>query len=298
MRDLTYNDYKRMVEDNLLNYIPEIDQKSITIYESMKYSLLAGGKRLRPVLLLASCEFAGTECETAVPYACAIEFIHTYSLIHDDLPCMDDDDLRRGVPTNHKVYGEAIATLAGDGLLNSAVEIMNLDKLMFFDDFDMIKRRISASYEIVTAAGCRGMIAGQVADIEAEDRNCSREMLDYIHNTKTAALIIGAVRAGARIGGADEDVLEDLTLYAENLGLAFQVADDILDVTGDEEIMGKKTGSDESSQKATYPSLYGLDESRKRLTLLTDQAKEALAKYYDNAEFFVKVADELETRCK
>ena len=203
MRDLTYNDYKRMVEDNLLNYIPEIDQKSITIYESMKYSLLAGGKRLRPVLLLASCEFAGTECETAVPYACAIEFIHTYSLIHDDLPCMDDDDLRRGVPTNHKVYGEAIATLAGDGLLNSAVEIMNLDKLMFFDDFDMIKRRISASYEIVTAAGCRGMIAGQVADIEAEDRNCSREMLDYIHNTKTAALIIGAVRAGARIGGAD-----------------------------------------------------------------------------------------------
>ena len=298
MRELTYNDYKRMVEQNLLNYLPEIDQKSITVYEAMKYSLMAGGKRLRPVLLLASCEFAGEECETAIPYACGIEFIHTYSLIHDDLPCMDDDDLRRGMPTNHKVYGEAMATLAGDGLLSCAFEAMNRDKLMFFDDFDMMKRRISASYEIANAAGCRGMIAGQVADIEAEDKNCSVELLDYIHNTKTAALITGAVRAGARLGGADEETLEDLTQYAENLGLAFQVADDILDVTGDVERMGKKPGSDEESKKATYPSLYGLERSKERLAELTEQAKAALAKYYDNAEFFVKLADELAERGK
>ncbi|MBQ1401460.1 MAG: polyprenyl synthetase family protein [Firmicutes bacterium] len=298
MREFSYNDYKKMVESSLLTFLPEIDQKSITVYEAMKYSLMAGGKRLRPVLLLASCEFAGTECETALPYACGIEYIHTYSLIHDDLPCMDDDDLRRGMPTNHKVYGEAIATLAGDGLLNCAFEAMNRDKLMFFDDFDMMKRRISASYEIANAAGCRGMIAGQVADIEAEDKNCSAELLDYIHNTKTAALITGAVRAGARLGGADEEMLEDLTLYAENLGLAFQVADDILDVTGDEESMGKRPGSDEESKKATYPALYGLERSRERLAELTAQAKDALAKYYDNAEFFTGLAEELSSRCK
>ena len=178
------------------------------------------------------------------------------------------------------------------------LEAMNRDKLMFFDDFDMMKRRISASYEIANAAGCRGMIAGQVADIEAEDKNCSAELLDYIHNTKTAALITGAVRAGARLGGADEEMLEDLTLYAENLGLAFQVADDILDVTGDEESMGKRPGSDEESKKATYPALYGLERSRERLAELTAQAKDALAKYYDNAEFFTGLAEELSSRCK
>ena len=296
MREFTYSEYKKVIEDHLLDYLPEVDNKSHTIYEAMKYSLTAGGKRIRPILLLAACEFAGGNYETALPYACAIEYIHTYSMIHDDLPCMDNDDLRRGVPTNHKVYGEAIATLAGDSLLTAAFETTNRDKLMFFDDFDELKKRISASYEIVHGVGCYGIIAGQVADIEAENKECSGEMLDYIHLTKTASLIIAATRAGARLGGADKVLLEDLTIFSENLGLAFQVADDILDVTGTEEQLGKKPGSDDISHKATYPSIYGIETSYRRLEQLTEKAKDALSKYYDNAEFFNYIADRLSRR--
>ncbi len=232
MTDNTFNDYRELLEEHLLDFIPDVDHKSITLYESMKYSLSAGGKRIRPVLLLAACDFCGGSITEALPYACAIEYIHTYSLIHDDLPCMDNDDLRRGVPTNHKVYGDAVATLAGDGLQSAAFETMNRDMLMYFDDAEALKRRIRAAYEISKGAGCRGIVAGQIADMEAEDRNCSKEMLDYIHLTKTSALIVAAVRAGAQLGNADEKMLEDLTIYAENLGLAFQICDDMLDVEG------------------------------------------------------------------
>ena len=253
-----FDRYKSIVEEHLLDFIPEIDHKSITIYESMKYSLTAGGKRLRPVLLLAACEFAGGDINNAIPYACAIEYIHTYSLIHDDMPEMDNDDLRRGVPTNHKVFGEAMALLAGDGLLSTAFEVMHRDELLYLDEDIRLKRRIRAAYEISKYAGCRGMVAGQVADIEAEGKQCSREMLDYIHINKTAALIMASVRAGAQLGGADDKMLESLTNYAENLGLAFQIVDDILDVVGDEATLGKKTGVDLENNKSTYPALYGL----------------------------------------
>lgn len=298
MRDYKFEDYKNIIEEHLMDFIPDVDHKSITLYESMKYSLSSGGKRIRPALLLAVCDFCGGNIEEALPYACAIEYIHTYSLIHDDLPCMDNDDLRRGNPTNHKVYGEAMATLAGDGLQSAAFEAMNRDMLLYFDEPEMLNNRIRASYEIIRGSGCRGIVAGQVADMEAEDKSCSKEMLDYIHLTKTATLIVAAVRAGARLGSCDEDMLNQLTTYAENLGLAFQIRDDILDVEGQEEEMGKKTGMDSANKKATYPAFYGIEASKERLNNLTDTAVNALSQYYDNAEVLTKLAKELAIRGK
>ena len=298
MKDYTFDDYRELIEKHLTDFIPDVDHKSITLYDSMKYSITSGGKRIRPVLLLAACDFCGGKVEEALPYACAIEYIHTYSLIHDDLPCMDNDDLRRGVPTNHKVYGEAVATLAGDGLQAAAYEVMNRDMLLYFDDINALKRRIRAAYEISKGSGCRGMVAGQLADMEAEDKSCSAEMLDYIHLTKTAALIVAAVRAGAYLGGADSEMLDDLTVYAENLGLAFQICDDILDVEGEEAEMGKKSGMDSINKKATYPSIYGIEKSKERLDTLTETAIDALKKYYDNAEVFTKLAKTLAVRGK
>ena len=298
MNDYSFDDYREYVEQHLLDFLPDIDSKSITLYDAMKYSISSGGKRIRPVLLLAACDFCGGNIKEALPYACAIEYIHTYSLIHDDLPCMDDDDLRRGIPTNHKVYGEAVATLAGDGLQAAAFEAMNRDMLLYLDDTKALNRRVRSCYEIIKGSGCQGIVAGQIADMEAEYRNCSREMLDYIHLTQTSALIVAAVRAGAQLVGADTDTLEDLTVYAENLGLAFQIADDILDVIGEEEEMGKKTGVDAENKKATYPALIGLEESKKRLNELTNTAIDALKDYYDNAELFVELARVLETRGK
>ena len=298
MIDRTFEEYKALLDEHILDFIPDIDQKSITLYDSMKYSILAGGKRIRPVLLLAACEFCGGKAEEALPYACAMEYIHTYSLIHDDLPCMDDDELRRGQPTNHVIYGDAVATLAGDGLQAAAYEAMQRDMLLYFDNFDALKSRVRAAYEIVKGAGVTGMVAGQIADVEAENKRCSKELLDYIHITKTADMIISAVRAGARLGSCSEQELENLTVYAENLGLAFQICDDILDVEGDEELLGKEVGHDEANSKATYPALYGLDESKKKLRELTDAAKDALAEYYDNAELFVELAEMLATRVR
>ena len=296
MNDYSFDDYKAYLEEHLSDLLPDIDHKSITLYDAMKYSLEAGGKRIRPVLLLAACDFCGGKIEEALPYACAIEYIHTYTLIHDDLPCMDDDDLRRGLPTNHKVYGEAVATLAGDGLQSAAYEIMQRDTLLYLDDPDALKKRIRASYEITKGCGCRGVVAGQIADIEAEDRSCSQEMLDFIHVNKTAAMIVAAVRAGAWMGKPDPEMMENLTIYAENLGLAFQIRDDILDVIGDEAELGKKTGHDSETMKATYPALYGLEESLQRLKDLTETAINALAGYYDNAELFTDLARQLEVR--
>ncbi len=204
---LNYNEYKEMIDEHLLDFLPEIDYKSSTLYEAMKYSLVAGGKRIRPALLLGACEFVGGNAKAALPYACALEYTHTYMLIHDDLPAMDDDDMRRGKPTSHKQFGEAVAILAGDGLLASAFEAMNRDMLLYLDDLDKLKARIRAVSEIARRSGCRGMIAGQLADIEAEDKSCSKEMLDYIHINKTAELIVAAVRAGAYLGNAKPQVL-------------------------------------------------------------------------------------------
>lgn len=292
----SYQDYKEIIDAHLLDFIPNIDNKSISLYESMKYSLTAGGKRLRPILLLAACEFAGGDINEAIPYACAVEYIHTYSLIHDDLPAMDNDDLRRGLPTNHKIYGDALAILAGDGLLTTAFEAINKDMMMYFDNPEKMRKRISTSFEIAKGAGCKGMVAGQVSDIEAETNDCSNEMLEYIHINKTAALIKSAIKAGLYLGNPSSDMLSQLDKYAENLGLAYQIADDILDVIGNPEELGKETGSDKKKNKTTYTSINGLEAAQDRLEQLTENAVEAIADYYDNAEFFRDLVLELKDR--
>lgn len=296
--DRSFDEYKKIVDEHLLDFLPNVDEKSISLYDAMKYSLTAGGKRLRPVLLLAACEFAGGDIYEALPYACAVEYIHTYSLIHDDLPAMDNDDLRRGLPTNHKVYGEALAILAGDGLLNSAFEAINKDMMLYFDSPDKMVKRIKASYEISKGAGVRGMVAGQVSDIEGENNQYSNEMLEYIHINKTGALMKASVRAGLFLGKPDSAMLENLERYADNLGLAFQIADDILDVIGNPQELGKATGSDEKKNKNTYTSINGLDASIKRLDELTENAVDAIAPYYDNAEFFRNLVLDLAKRTK
>ena len=298
MKNREYLRLKAIVEENLIDFLPEVDHKSITLHEAMEYSLRAGGKRLRPVLLLASCELLGMEAREALPYACAIEYIHTYSLIHDDLPAMDNDDLRRGKPTNHKVFGEGMAVLAGDGLLSCAFEVMGKDMLLYFDDPVKLQRRVHASYEIAKGCGCRGMIGGQVADIESENKKCSKEMLDYIHLNKTAALISAAVQAGAALAGASLSQRQSLSNFSEALGLAFQIVDDYLDVCGDEQEMGKHTGSDEKKNKSTYPALYGIEETRRRACELLDRAEEIMAPYYDEAEVFNAITQELRDRLK
>ena len=294
--DRHYEDYKKIIDEHLLDFIPNIDNKSISLYESMKYSLTAGGKRIRPVLLLAACDFAGGDIREALPYDCAMEYIHTYSMIHDDLPAMDNDDLRRGLPTNHKVYGEALAILAGDGLLTSAFEAMNKDLMLYFDDAEKMAKRIRAINAIAKGAGCRGMVAGQVSDIEGESNEYSNEMLEYIHINKTGALIIAAIKAGLYLGNPSKDMLSNLDIYSENLGLAYQIADDILDEIGDPKELGKSIGSDKKQHKNTYTSLNGLDAAFARLKQLTDDALEAIAPYYDNAEFFRDLALQLKTR--
>ena len=294
--DRHYEDYKKIIDEHLLDFIPNIDNKSISLYESMKDSLTAGGKRFRPVLLLAACDFAGGDIREALPYACAMEYIHTYSMIHDDLPAMDNDDLRRGLPTNHKVYGEALAILAGDGLLTSAFEAMNKDLMLYFDDAEKMAKRIRAINAIAKGAGCRGMVAGQVSDIEGESNEYSNEMLEYIHINKTGALIIAAIKAGLYLGNPSKDMLSNLDIYSENLGLAYQIADDILDEIGDPKELGKSIGSDKKQHKNTYTSLNGLDAAFARLKQLTDDALEAIAPYYDNAEFFRDLALQLKTR--
>lgn len=202
----------------------------------MNYSLKAGGKRLRPILTLEACKLVGGNEKDAYPFAVAIEMIHTYSLIHDDLPALDNDDLRRGRKTNHKVYGEAMAILAGDGLLNYAYEIMLRESLSKGEP----EKYLKAINEIAKASGIYGMIGGQVVDIESEGKSIDMEKLDFIHMNKTAAIIIGCMRAGAIIGGASEEELENVTKYAKNIGLSFQIVDDILDIVGDEAKLGKK----------------------------------------------------------
>ena len=288
---------KALVEARLCSALPEIDSCSKTLADSMYYSLGAQGKRIRPVLLLLSCKAMSGDENEALPYACAIEYIHNYSLIHDDLPAMDDDDLRRGKATNHIVYGEAIAILAGDGLLTSAFEVMNFDLMLHFDDPSEMRKRILAMHEIAKGAGCRGMIGGQLADIEAETKSISPELLDYIHLNKTAALIRASVRAGAMIGGADNKLRDALSVYGENLGLAFQVADDILDVTGTDERLGKHTGQDNAAEKPTYPSIHGVEASVRRLNELTETAVQAISGFDDRMiDFFIELARVLAKR--
>lgn len=280
-----YQEKKLIVEDTIYSYLPSLDEKSIKVYNAMQYSLEAGGKRLRPVLLLSACEFCEGDIYQALPYACAIEMIHTYSLIHDDLPSMDNDDFRRGKLSNHKVYGEAMAILAGDGLLNTAMEIICSDILSSTTDLEITRKKVLAASEIFEASGCKGMIGGQAADIESEKKELSEGFLDYIHTKKTSALLTACMRAGAILGNANDEVLADLTEFAQNMGLAFQITDDILDVCGNQQLMGKAVGSDEKLNKMTYPSLYGIENSKAKVKELEKKSLLILDKYSEKSNF-------------
>lgn len=260
------------IEQILNEYMPKEEGYQKKIFESMNYSLKAGGKRLRPILTLEACKIVGGEEEDAIAFAVAIEMIHTYSLIHDDLPALDNDDLRRGRKTNHKVYGEAMAILAGDGLLNYAYEIMLKESIGKNDPGKYLK----AINEIAKSAGIYGMIGGQVVDIESEGKKIDMDKLDFIHMNKTAAIIIGCMRAGAIIGNATDKQLEDITKYAKNIGLSFQIVDDILDIVGDEAKLGKNVGSDIDNEKSTYPSLIGLERSKEVANQLIKEAKASI----------------------
>ena len=275
------------IEDLLKEYMPKEEGYQKTIFEAMNYSLSAGGKRLRPILTMEACKVVGGNVEDAIPFAMAIEMIHTYSLIHDDLPALDNDDLRRGKKTNHIVYGEDMAILAGDALLNYAFEVMLSNSI----DKENPNKYLNAINEIAKTSGIYGMIGGQVVDIQSENKQISKEMLDYIHNNKTAAIIIGCMRAGAIIGDATQEQLEKITKYAKNIGLSFQIVDDILDIVGDESKLGKKVGSDIENHKSTYPSLIGLDESKNIAYELIQEAKESINSINKETKFLSDLAD-------
>jgi len=264
-----------LVDEALDRFLPKADELPFSLHKSMRYSVFAGGKRIRPILMLAACDAVGGDISLAMPAACAMEMIHTYSLIHDDLPAMDDDDFRRGNPTNHKVFGEAIAILAGDALLTEAFILMSRVEPSASLPPEAVLRVIQ---EISHCAGSHGMVGGQVVDMESEGKaEMDLATVQYIHTHKTGALIKASVKAGAILGGADEARLASLTTYGEAIGLAFQIADDILDIEGTTEEIGKDAGSDEARGKATYPAVMGLAESKKRAVELVDMALESLA---------------------
>jgi geranylgeranyl diphosphate synthase, type II len=263
-----------------------------TIYAAMRYSLLAGGKRLRPILCLASCESIGGNSDLVLPMACALEMIHTMSLIHDDLPAMDNDDYRRGKLTNHKVYGEDIAILAGDGLLAYAFEY-----IATYTQGVSADRVLKAIAHLAKAAGADGLVGGQVVDLESEGNpDITVETLTYIHNHKTGALFKSAVVCGAILGGATEPEIDKLTRFAHNIGLAFQIIDDILDITATQAELGKTAGKDLEAQKATYPKLWGLEESKRQADKLVAEAKIILAEFGDRARPLQALADYITDR--
>jgi geranylgeranyl diphosphate synthase type II len=259
-------------------FLPPETQRPETLHKAMRYSVFAGGKRLRPILVMAGAEAVGGSAEQVMPTACAMELIHTYSLVHDDLPAMDNDDFRRGVPTNHKVFGEATAILAGDALLTLAFRLVA----------DNLRQTNPSALEIVVdiadAAGHGGMVAGQVADLEAEGRQVGAETVDYIHTHKTGALIRTSLRVGARLCGATAEQVRALSVAGAGLGLAFQIVDDILDVVASSEELGKTAGKDQIQQKATYPAIHGIEVSRARARDLIHEADAALAALGPRAE--------------
>jgi len=271
---------KLLVEEALEHYLPPQKGFYNPIVEAMRYSLFAGGKRLRPILCLAATEIVGGKKETALPVACALEMIHTYSLIHDDLPAMDNDDFRRGKPTNHRVFGEAMAILAGDGLLTEAFYLLTYPDLL---EKIPPAQLVWISHLIAQAAGFRGMVSGQVMDLEATGKEIGLEELKAIHDHKTGALIRVAVESGAIIGGGNRTEVEALKEYGTQIGLAFQIVDDVLDIEGNPEEMGKNIGSDEPQQKATYPKLVGLNEAKEMAQTCIKRGIHALKPFGERA---------------
>ncbi|MBI5681875.1 MAG: polyprenyl synthetase family protein [Deltaproteobacteria bacterium] len=272
------------VDKTLAGIIPYEDAFPQNLHKAIRYSIFAGGKRIRPVLLIASAESVGGRQEDVINAACAIELIHTYSLIHDDLPAMDNDDLRRGKAANHKVFGEAMAILAGDALLTLAFDV-----LAQYTGKDS-RKMLTVIHEIAKASGAAGMVGGQVVDMESEGRECGFPILEYIHTHKTGALILASIRAGAILSDASSRQIEQLARYGEAVGLAFQIADDILDIEGSKETMGKNTGSDIKKDKITYPKVIGLKESKERVRELVNIALDSIKDFDDKAEPLRKIA--------
>jgi len=275
------------IDAALDRYLPKENVRPATIHKAMRYSLFAGGKRLRPILTLAAAEACGGKIDNALPLACAMECIHTYSLVHDDLPSMDNDDFRRGRPTCHKVFGDGIAVLAGDALLTIAFEIVSRAKPPHrYDPFTLLR-------EVAVAAGSRKLIAGQVADLEAEGKKVGLADLRYIHQNKTAAILTASVCLGAMSANATAKELAAITKFGRALGLAFQVIDDILDVTQTSEKLGKSAGKDIAAQKATYPAIIGLTKSRAEAKHLTKRAHAALSIFGNKADALHELANYL-----
>ena len=287
-------EYQNLINSELEKYLRKEKCLEKTLNNSMEYSLMAGGKRLRPILVIATYRLFKNDIEKAMPYAMAIEMVHNFSLIHDDLPGIDNDDLRHGKPTNHKQFNEATAILAGDGLLNEAYITISKDlkesstedlpnKLKVFEEFTLAVDR---------------MIAGEYVDTEYEGKQISEKELEYIHKNKTGALLTLCVRMGAILAGAEQEQLEKLTKYAEKIGLAFQIKDDILSEEGTEEVLGKPVGNDKELEKCTYVSKYGLEESKIILQKITEEAVEQIEEYGKKGEFLRELAYYIQNRNK
>lgn len=282
--------YTDIVDKQLDKYLDPKDNPQGIIYEAMRYSVFAGGKRLRPVLMLLTCEMCGGDINEVLPFACALEMIHTYSLIHDDLPAMDNDDLRRGKPTSHKQFGEATAILAGDALLNKAFEVVSQYSGNNSD------RAIKAINILAVSSGTEGMIGGQIVDMQSEGRDITLDELRYLHLNKTGAIIRSACKIGAVMSGADSVEIKAVDEFSENLGIAFQIQDDILDVTGTEAELGKPIGSDAEEGKNTYVSLLGLQKSKDMSEEYSKKAKQALDIFGEKANTLKELTDYLTDR--
>lgn len=281
----TYAEYEALVNAALTEQLASLGVIPVKLFTAMSYSLEAGGKRLRPVLLLAACDAAGGSLDAALPFACALEMIHTYSLIHDDLPAMDNDDLRRGKPTNHKMFGEDVAILAGDGLLSAAMELM-LRAACRMDDL----RGVRAAEAIARRAGVTGMVAGQIIDVTEEGSTPTLEKVQYIHAHKTADLLTAPLEAGLLLADAAEETVHAGIDYGYHLGMAFQMVDDLLDVTGDAAILGKNTGMDAALGKLTWIAVRGVTATRQDAEEHIRHAAEAAEKLLDGANFFKDLA--------
>ena len=277
--DAYLKDRQKIVEEALVQYLPDEDTPPQDLNTAAHYSVFAGGKRIRPILCLAACEACGGDIKNAMPVGCALELIHTYSLIHDDLPAMDNDDFRRGKPTCHKVFGEALAILAGDALLTEAFVLISRSEKIRIP----AERRLAIISEIARAAGFSGMVGGQAMDLRAEKIEPDFEGLEDIHRRKTGALIVASVKTGAIVAGAGSQKISALTLYAGHIGIAFQIADDILNVEGNSQVMGKETGSDIVRGKSTYPSILGIDAAKARLAGHVESAVAALESFDSRA---------------
>lgn len=280
-------DYSKIIAEELISYLPKNDVYEKNLISSMEYSLMAGGKRIRPMLAIEFAKLCGGSQQAVMPFACAVEMIHTYSLIHDDLPCMDNDDMRRGKPTNHKVYGEDIALLAGDALLTLAFQTILSEKAIALNGAEKCAK---AGLVLSKYAGAVGMVGGQVIDLESENKAVTDEHLKIMDIKKTSALISAACQLGCISAGADEKYLKAAADYAENIGLAFQIVDDILDVTSDTETLGKPVGSDEQNKKSTYVSLLGIQKCREISRELTEKAVNSLSVFENDTDELKKFA--------